>query len=202
MPGEESVSEWIVGAKAGQSKAIERLWHRYFERLVQLARRLLADAQRRVADEEDVALSAFASFCRGAAERRFPDLNDRDGLWRLLIRFTAQKAVDLKRHQRRKKRGEGRVRGESVWASDGPANDQAGLAQVIGDSPTPEFAAMIAEQLRHLLNRIDEDDRLVALARMEGYTNREIAHKLGCSLSTVERSLRLIRRVWEEGAEK
>jgi DNA-directed RNA polymerase specialized sigma24 family protein len=31
---------------------------------------------------------------------------------------------------------------------------------------------------------------------MEGYTNQEIAAKLGCALRSVERRLRLIRALW------
>ena len=37
----------------------------------------------------------------------------------------------------------------------------------------------------------------MALAKMEGYTNEEIVGKLNCSLSTVERGLRLIRKIWQ-----
>jgi DNA-directed RNA polymerase specialized sigma24 family protein len=32
--------------------------------------------------------------------------------------------------------------------------------------------------------------------KMEGYTNEEIARRIGCSLSTVERKLRRIRHEW------
>jgi DNA-directed RNA polymerase specialized sigma24 family protein len=67
---------------------------------------------------------------------------------------------------------------------------------VVGDTPTPEFAAIVAEKCRRLLNQLDDDLRPVALAKMEEYTNEEIASKLDCSVSTVERSLRLIRTIW------
>jgi DNA-directed RNA polymerase specialized sigma24 family protein len=33
---------------------------------------------------------------------------------------------------------------------------------------------------------------------MEGETVQEIAERLGCAVSTVERRLRLIRRIWEQ----
>ena len=108
---ELSISQWVLGAKRGDSQAIGALWQCYFERLVRLARQKLAAAPRRVADEEDVALSAFASFCRAAQAGRLPDLADRQGLWRLLIRLTAEKAVDQARRKGRVKRGGGRVRG-------------------------------------------------------------------------------------------
>ena len=84
-----SVSHWIVQLKAGNQAAAQELWEDYFQRLVRLARRRLRGRSRRAADEEDVALSAFDSFCRGAEQGRFPRLTDRDNLWRLLVVITA-----------------------------------------------------------------------------------------------------------------
>lgn len=198
MPSDGSVSQWIIGAKRGESVAVQRLWERYFDRLVHLARKRLIATHRRVADEEDVALSAFASFCTAAEQGRFPDLSDRDDLWRLLIRITAQKAVDQIRHDSRKKRGGGRVLGESALKDLAGKNGDQRLARMVGDDPSPEFAAIVAEQCRLLLDQLEEDLRAVAEAKMEGYTNQEIADRRTCSLSTVERSLRLIRKRWQQ----
>jgi hypothetical protein len=36
---------------------------------------------------------------------------------------------------------------------------------------------------------------------MEGWTNREVAARLGCVEPTVERKLRSIRRLWSEEVE-
>jgi DNA-directed RNA polymerase specialized sigma24 family protein len=194
---DHSISLWILGAKEGDSQAVRRLWHCYFDRLVRLARQKLADAPRRAADEEDVALNAFASFCRAAEQGRFPALADRDDLWRLLISLTALKAVDQARHEVRAKRGGGHVRGESAFDGRDVSDFVGGLSQVIRECPTPEFAAVLAEECSALLNRLDDNLRAIALAKMEDYTNQEIAARLDCSLSTVERSLRLIRKVWQ-----
>src|SRR4051794_38944348 len=67
-----SVTVWIEGLKAGDPEAAEKLWRRYFEALVRVARGRLRGASRAVADEEDAALNAFDSFCRGAARGRYP----------------------------------------------------------------------------------------------------------------------------------
>jgi DNA-directed RNA polymerase specialized sigma24 family protein len=42
------------------------------------------------------------------------------------------------------------------------------------------------------------DDSLcrIALQRMEGYNDEQIAAQMGCSLRSVERKLRLIRKEW------
>src|SRR5262245_46060314 len=77
MHSDASVTQWIDGLKAGDPNAAQKLWERYCRRLVGLARKKLRAAPRRAADEEDVALSAFDSFCRGAEQDRFPQLNDR-----------------------------------------------------------------------------------------------------------------------------
>src|SRR5262249_60952286 len=104
MAAEGSVSNWIDQLKAGDRAATQQLWGRYFQRLVSLARAKLQGAPRRAADEEDVALSAFHSFCRAAELGRFPRLLDRDSLWRLLVVLTSRKASHLVRHERRQKR--------------------------------------------------------------------------------------------------
>ncbi len=118
-----------------------------------------------------MALSAFASFCRAAKEGRFPDLSDRDGLWRILITITAEEAIDQARYDGRAKRGGGRVRGESAFDHATPPSRARGLEQVIGNHPTPEFAAIMADQCDHLLGQLNDDLRQVAVAKMEGYTN-------------------------------
>ena len=68
--------------------------------------------------------------------------------------------------------------------------------------PTPAFAAQVAEEYGRLLERLDSPElRTVAMRKVEGYGNEEIAAELGCGLRTVERRLRLIRSIWEqEGA--
>jgi DNA-directed RNA polymerase specialized sigma24 family protein len=144
MPHEDSVTMWIDGIKAGDGSDIERLWDRYFARLVRLAAARLPAHTRRSFDEEDVALSAFQSFCDRAGRGQFPQLSDRDDLWRLLATITVRKALDTMRQQTRKKRGGGQVLGESALLV-GAENDSAGLAEVLGREPTPEEVAGFAD---------------------------------------------------------
>src|SRR5262249_10020181 len=107
MSSAGSVTAWIGALKAGDHAAAQRLWERYYEQLVRLAREKLGGARQRAADEEDVVQSALDSFYRSAAQGRFPQLRDRDNLWPLLIVITERKAFDLLQHERRKKRGRG-----------------------------------------------------------------------------------------------
>ena len=194
---EGSVTRWIDHLKAGDDVAAQRLWERYFHQLVRLARANLRAKPRGAVDEEDIALSAFDSFCRGTEQGRFPRLDDRDSLWRLLVTITARKVVDQVERECRKKRGGGRVRNEAALAGSESEVGGGGLDQAVGREPTPEFAAMMADECRHLLAALgDETLRQVALLRMEGYSDEEIASQLDCGVRTVGRKLKLIRDIW------
>jgi DNA-directed RNA polymerase specialized sigma24 family protein len=197
---EGSVTHWIGYLKQGDNSAAQPLWERYFDRLVRLARGRLAGGRALAADEEDVALSAFDSFCRAAAAGRFPSLADRDDLWKILVVLTVRKAVNLRKRSRRKKRGGGLVLDENALAGTTLWLDE-GLDATLSDEPTPELATAVAEQCRLMLHVLDREDptatlRRVALWKLEGYTNKEIATKLGCAQRTVANRLELIRSLW------
>ena len=199
MCDDASVSEWIIGLRAGETQAAQKFWERFVDRMVRLARRKLRGVPRRVADEEDVALSVFDAALRGIQQGRFPKLEDRHDLWQILVMLTERKAVSMRRRENAAKRGRGLVRGESAVIHEGSNSSQAaGLSQVAGRECTPEFAAAAGDHLAQLLGRLPDDSlRHVALGKLAGYTNDELSVKLGCSLRAVERKLNLIRRLWE-----
>ena len=199
MSPEGSITKWIREIRIGNSLAAEALWRRYFPQLVQIAREKLQGAPRQKADEEDVALSAMNCFYRAVQEGRYPDLADRNDLWRLLLQITSHRAINLRRSENRQRRGGGRVRYEatcnlsdsaSYWSLAEPASD---------DTPIPEFAAIMADECRGLLEQLhDADLRKIAVAKMEGYNNAEIAAQMNCSERTIERRLKLIRDKWKQ----
>jgi RNA polymerase sigma factor (sigma-70 family) len=199
MDSTGSVTEWIQQLKAGDYAAAQPLWQRYVEQLARVARNKLQGLPRRAADEHDVVQSAFLSFFKNVERGRFPRLADRDDLWPLLVVLTTRKALDLFNRERRRKRGDGAVRGESVWLD--PAAEpgaEAGIDQVPGPEPTPEFALLMADECARLLDLLVTSElRAVAVWKMEGYSNDEIAAKLGRSRGTVERKLKLIRQFWQ-----
>src|SRR5437016_2070667 len=101
-----SVTFWINRLKAGERDAAsQRLWEGHFEKLVRQARARLGNSPGRSEDAEDVALSAFDSFVRAAEANRFPQLDDRDNLWAILLTITRRKAARLLEKQRSAKRG-------------------------------------------------------------------------------------------------
>jgi DNA-directed RNA polymerase specialized sigma24 family protein len=199
VSGSGSVSLWIAQLKAGADDAARLLWQHCYHRLVSRARAQLAGAPRRAADEEDVVLSAFDSFCRAAGQGRFPDLHDRDDLWQLLLLITDRKARDLVQYERRQRRGGGRVVDEAALRDENGSGGAAPLAQAPSPEPSPEFALLAAEECRRLLDLLDDPHlQQAALRKLEGYTVEEIAAQLGVVPRTVKRWLRLIRQAWEQ----
>ncbi len=191
------MTRWITALKHGDEAAAQPLWERYYRRLVSLARQKLPIARRRQADEEDVVQSAFHSFFQGVARGRFPQLHDRDNLWRLLVVITARKALDQIAQEHSKRRGGGTVQGESRISPRGYAQDEVAIEQIVGDEPSPEFVAQIAEEYHRLLDLLgDETLCRVAIWKMEGLTNDEVAERLDCSRRTVARKLETIRIIW------
>jgi DNA-directed RNA polymerase specialized sigma24 family protein len=197
MSSAGSVTQWLTELQGDDPRAAQQaLWERYFQRLVALARKQLRNVPRRATDEEDVVLSALDSFFRGAREGRFPLLSERS-LWPLLVKITARKACNQLKHQRAGRRGGGHVRGESAFVRRD--QDQAGIAEVVGEAPTPEFALEVTEECQRLLDLLDDESlRQVASLKLAGYTNPEIARELAVVERTVERKLERIRKLWSE----
>ncbi len=191
MSSSGEVTQWIQAMQVGDRQAVQKLWETYYRRLVSFARKKLGELPRQATDEEDVALSAFDSFVRGAEQGRFPRLEDRDDLWQLLIMIAGRKVIDLAVHEGRDKRDWHRVQlGRGTDA-------EALFRSLIGREPDPASAAELAEQCRRLLESLPDDElRLLALHKLEGYTNEEIAGLLDLSLATVERRLAYIRKSW------
>jgi DNA-directed RNA polymerase specialized sigma24 family protein len=191
MAAETSVTRWIDLLKAGDVAAAQPLWEQYFAQLVRVARKGLPGTFRAAADEEDVALSAFASFFRGVENGRFPHLGDRNDLWRVLLMLVAQKRVHLIRRQTAAKRGGGKVR----TAPD--AGEQDAMALALDSRPTPELAAQVVDECRRLLDKLGDQELCnIAVWQMEGHTVEETAQRLGCSPRTVARKLAAIRDLW------
>jgi len=98
------------------------------------------------------------------------------------------------------RRASGTVRGESVFAGAAGSDWGDGIAQVLGKEPTPQFAAEVAEECQALFEKLDDPLlRDIARWKMEGFSNEDIAAKLGRTVRTIERKLSLIRDCWSTG---
>jgi DNA-directed RNA polymerase specialized sigma24 family protein len=106
----------------------------------------------------------------------------------------------LAQRERAQKRGGGRVADAGAFAGAVPGGEF--LEAIACPEPTPEFAAMLAEECRlRLAGLPDQTQRQIALLKMEGLSDQEVADRLGCGLRSVARKLNLIRKSWRAEAE-
>lgn len=190
MLDSDSVTQWVERLRSGDTTAAGQLWHRYFPRLVALARSRLAGPST-VDDEEDVALSVLDHFCRNAMEEGFPEVANRNDLWRVLATLVVRGVIDRQRHDRAARRD---VRRRS---------DAAELEGVADRDVPPDVAVAVAEEVGALLTRLkDPELQTIAVLKLEGHSNEEIAERFGCVPRTIERRLRVIRSAWTEAGDE
>lgn len=196
--GADPVSVWIEQLAEADSDAAQALWRHFCSRLTAFARSRLKASTRRVYDEDDAALSAFRSLCRGIESQRFPQITDRDNLWALLVVIASRKITNRHRYDGQQRRNAERTcSGPLALESANATGDVIG--SLLSREPTPEFAAEVADLSEHLLTILpDRDLRQIVLAKLEGHTNEEVAEMMGVTRRTVQRKLEVIRRSWLE----
>lgn len=193
---QSTVTEWIEQLKDGRESAATKLWDHFLEKLTTLVRKKLRSCSTTIADEEDVVLDAVDACFRALSENRYPKVKNRDDLWKLLAVIAERKAID---QIRRSKKGVDGIRANvSFRKVSGTSSIIDGIQEWPCSEPTPEFAAIVAENLRVYLDVLQEPYRQVALLKMQGYSNREIGEKIERSIPTVERYLKLIRTIWTD----
>jgi hypothetical protein len=116
-----------------------------------------------VEDEEDVAISALDSVCRGLQEGRFPKLADRDGLWRLLVWITVRKSIDRYRKECSQKPPGVKELAEADLIASQEEDPNHVLDRIAGDELPPEMAAIVAEELRRRIESLG-DKSLIRVA--------------------------------------
>lgn len=136
---DDEVTLWLERLATGDEVAACQIWNRYIHQMLSFARKRLAAANQRVNDEEDLAVSAFNSFCQRMEHGQFPDLKDRASLWRLLTTIIARKAMAEIRRNYSEKRGAGKVRGESVFFHVDASCAAIGLDNIAGTSRPPNL---------------------------------------------------------------
>jgi RNA polymerase sigma factor (sigma-70 family) len=178
----QSITRLIRAAQENRDSAVGSLLAAYFDRLVQLARQRLQALPGLAGYDEDVALRSFHSVYQRVRDPNRPlQLSGREDLWRLLATRTISRAIDLIRRHRP---------GEVPGAPE--------VELLLAREPTPEEAAEMADECRRLLDLLDEPQlRQIALWKVEGYTNEEIAARLDCVTRTIERKVSRIRMLWK-----
>jgi len=188
MQTEGSVTRLIPSLKAGDDKALEEIFQRYFVRLVGLARKRLDPEFRRMTDEDDAAQSALKSFWHRLKDGGFPKLVNSATLWSLLAKITRRKVADHVHREMAKKRGGSKMQGESALSTREDRKPTASEVAELVDECEKALAALPSDVLRQ-----------VAILEADGYSRKEVASQLNCSERTVARYLAELRKIGKRG---
>lgn len=172
---------------AGDDDAARRVFQRFARDLVAQAKAQLGGALRLKVDPEDAVQSAFRSFFSRQADGKF-NLAGWDNLWALLLSITIRKCINLRRHYRCDRRDVGR----EVAGGLDPAEEAIGW-EALDREPTPEEAALLADDLTHLVHGLSERDCRIVELRLQDYTPIEISARVGCAERTVFRVLHRVK---------
>ncbi len=186
MPPDVPFTVFTARLRSGDPDSAREVFDRFARRLVALAASRLPSALSAKVDPEDVVQSVFHSFFQRHADGRLAAENW-DQLWTLLTVLTVRKCghkVEYFRAARRDVRRETAPR---------PEPDAAPDCDGVAPEPTPAEAALLAETLAQVLDKLRPDQRPIVLLRLQGYAHREISAQVGCTERTVERVLRDVR---------
>jgi DNA-directed RNA polymerase specialized sigma24 family protein len=181
---EKSVTRWVQAVRAKDETAAEELWKRYFERLMQVARSRMSYLPRSTYDEEDAAISTFRVLYSKLQTGSYTQLGSRDELWHLMLKVLMRKIGHRAEYELADKR-----------VPPGPRADAIELENLFSQEVTGEMAVGCKELLSKLR---DTNLEQIAVWKLEGMTNEEIATKLNRTRRTVQRMLELIRAIWQE----
>lgn len=191
-----SVTNWLRAMEAGDDDAAHRIWNRYSDEMRSVARRRMRRLKRRdIVDEDDIVISAYATLCLAARKGQLAKVLNRQDLWGLMVVATLQQIGKRGQYLKAEKRNPGMV------VNQADARDEFGsrLERIISNAPGAESAAIQAERTEQLLAKLANPDlRTVAVLRLAGYSNEEIAAEMGFTRRTSQRMLALIRLCWEE----
>ena len=197
MDSKSTVTDWIKQLRNGHSSACDKLWPFYLQKLTAIICRKLESSRTEVSDEEDVLIDTCEVCFRKIKEGVYPNISSRDDLWRLLTKIATRKSID---QIRRSRKGVDRLRQDSnqVIQSRDSSFEVNLVESHPGAEPTPEFAAMVADESRYRLSQLPEKMVDVVKLRMQGFTLKEVSEKTDVSLPTVQRYLNYVREVWSQ----
>lgn len=185
--GQGSITEYLGELKSGNLIAVEKLWHRYFAKLVAFAKRKSALTVKTEQDEEDFAIVAFTQFIKGVEKNAFRKLENRGDLWQILAMITSRRISNAHRRNQ--------VRKDVLTSILTESFDEITPDEILGEPCIPVLDGL-CENCHDLLRVLKPRHREVAKLRLAGYSNREIAERLEVSVATVERDLSKIRDCW------
>jgi RNA polymerase sigma factor (sigma-70 family) len=191
----ESLSDVLKNLQRGDIQAFEEIWGKTKERIRKEARRKLDQLGVHVAASEDIVDEVFVSLWAGAKKGRYPRLDATQDLWQVVRMLIRQKVIDWRRRQRPE------YTESALGQAAADSSHLPGMGNVGDDAIPPEVIVDIADCLKHFLDTLEEDRRMMAVLHLDGLTHREIAAQMGVSLTSVDRKLPIIearmRRAFE-----
>jgi RNA polymerase sigma-70 factor (ECF subfamily) len=169
----------------GDPDAAAKLFSRYVDRLVALARRRLSQSMASRVDPEDIVQSVFRTFFGRLQEGRF-QLEQQDDLCKLLVRITVHKTLRQVAFQTAAKRN------PAAEAGQEDANRDE-LFAVLAREPSPEEAVLFLDQLETFLSHLNPEERRILEMKVNGYSNDDICNELKIYDRKIRRVLERIR---------
>ncbi|MDO4550644.1 MAG: ECF-type sigma factor [Planctomycetia bacterium] len=194
----KTLTNWVSRLAAGDSSAMEHVFSRYFDQLVTLAVQKMHGLNQVARSGEDIALSAIKSLYFGLKNEKI-QLCTEDDLWGCLFCITVRKTVAERRREFAQKRGGVEKR---IFSGNEALNEDDGgelFDRVVGNEPSPQLAAQMAENADELLSLFEENStqRQIVSMKLQGMTTPEIANHLNLIPRTVFWHLEKIRNRWE-----
>lgn len=193
----DSISQWIAGLKDGHQRAAAKLWTRFFHQIRAVSRQKLGAIPGATRDEEDLAISTMQAVFVGAQQGQFEQLENRDDFWQLVLVILSRKASNIRRSLIARKE----TLVSDLTNVDIPDNPWQILEQAAQTRPLEYGIDSLGIECEELLSLLDDRLQRVALLKMAGLTNEEIAASLDRSVTSVERYLQTIRKTWGESQE-
>src|SRR5262249_11489141 len=150
MSMHRSVTQWMKDLRSNdrtvRDEAAARIWNRYAEQLLDLARRRLSPRISAREDEEDVAQRMYHSFCRRMSGAKFTWLETRDDLLKPLIVMTKKKVLRVATFHTRDRRDVNREQ------TPGPGREETiSWPNLEQEVPAEEPGTQDAERLENML---------------------------------------------------
>lgn len=175
--------------RAGDEQAARKLYDRYVDRLVALASRRISQRLASRVDPEDVVQSVFRSFFGRVKKGQFR-IADQDDLCKLLMRITVHKTLRQIAFHKAAKRNPSLESGQDDSAL-------GGIKNVFSHEPSPEAEVAFLDQLEHFFAQLRPEERQILEMRLQGYSNEDIARKLGIYDRKIRRVIERVRAIAE-----
>lgn len=200
----ESDTKLLKRLKLGDQEAASELISRYFQRVVRLAEKHLANHRVHLTAGDDIAASVFESLWKKAERGDFTDddLATSEELWKLLCRIVSFKSRDHLRRESAQKRGGDVLKGQSFF-SNSLNTEPDGIENVAANQLCIADVLILKEEHDRLLELLDSELlEQIAIMRLEGFRVVEIAENFQKTERWVGRKLNLIRKIWTADLEQ